>query len=286
MDALDLAQAFLLRAQRVDGSWPYRTSGAGFPEPTCHALLALSVTETAARQRGLEWLLARVDNAGAVALARDGEAHWSTSLALFTFAALDAPAAVRERCAAFLLSWEGIHAEPDPAIPMDTTLRGWPWTSGAFTWIEPTSYALLALKRAGYATHPRVREAERLLLDRICVGGGWNNGNREILGRTLPPMVYNTAWALLALQGAAGAEQAVAEGLAVVERETARYPSTLSLALTALACEIWGRPVAPWVEGLRARQEADGGWREQIHLTALAAAALQAAGGVSNVFRC
>ena len=286
MDALDLAQAFLLRAQRADGSWPYRTPGAGFPEPTCHALLALSATETAARQRGLEWLLARVNNAGAVTLEHDVDAHWTTSLALFTLAALEVFPETRNRCAAFLLAWEGIHAEPDPAIPMDTYLRGWPWTSGAFTWVEPTCYALLALKRTGYTAHPRVREAERMLLDRMCVGGGWNNGNREILGRTLPPMVFNTAWALLALQGAAGAEQAVAEGLAVVERETARYPSTLSLALTALACEVWGRPVAPWAEGLRARQDADGGWREQVHVTALAAAALQAAEGVSNVFRC
>lgn len=285
MGALDSAWAFLLRAQREDGSWSYRVAGAGSPEPTCYALLALPGHATLARQRGLAWLWGRVNDAGAVTLEHDADAHWTTSLALFTFATLGAFPELRERCAKFLLSWEGVQAAPDSAVPLDTSLRGWPWTPDAFTWVEPTSYALLALKRAGYAAHARVQEGERLLLDRIAEGGGWNYGNREVLGRTLPPMASPTGWALLALQGTVGTQQVVAESLEVLIREATSYPSTLTLALMALAGDVWGRPVASWAAKLRERQDSEGSWRAQIHLTALATLALQAAEGVGNVFR-
>jgi hypothetical protein len=39
-----------------------------------------------------------------------------------------------------------------------------------------------------------------MLLDRACVGGGWNSGNSIVYGVPLPPHVEATAIALLALQ--------------------------------------------------------------------------------------
>ena len=30
---------------------------------------------------------------------------------------------------------------------LDPYLSGWPWTAGAFSWVEPTSYSLIALKK-------------------------------------------------------------------------------------------------------------------------------------------
>jgi len=39
-----------------------------------------------------------------------------------------------------------------------------------------------------------------MLLDRECVGGGWNYGNRVVLGEDLPPFAQTTAIAMLALQ--------------------------------------------------------------------------------------
>ena len=35
------------------------------------------------------------------------------------------------------------------ATDMDTELKGWPWSAGTFSWVEPTAYALLALKKLG-----------------------------------------------------------------------------------------------------------------------------------------
>ena len=71
---------------------------------------------------------------------------------------------------------------------IDVTLTGWPWGEGTFSWVEPTSWACLALHRLGQGDHPRVQEGERLLLDRAFDQGGVNYGNRMILGRMTEPI--------------------------------------------------------------------------------------------------
>jgi hypothetical protein len=98
---------------------------------------------------------------------------------------------------------EGLEAERvpfNPAIPQDGQIPGWPWTDDTFGWVEPTSRAMLALKRwrAGSA---RLDEGVALLRDRRSIGGGWNYGNREVLGEELPPFAHTTAIAVLALRG-------------------------------------------------------------------------------------
>ena len=86
----------------------------------------------------------------------------------------------------------------------DNQLIGWPWNDGTFSWVEPTSWCLLACKTAGphfrAAAAVRIAEAERMLADRCCVSGGWNYGNSNVLGKELSPYVPTTALALLALQ--------------------------------------------------------------------------------------
>jgi uncharacterized protein (DUF362 family) len=60
---------------------------------------------------------------------------------------------------------------------------------------------VLALRRAGHGDHERVKEGQRLLLDRTFDDGGINYGNRHILGKPLEPVPGPTALLLLALQG-------------------------------------------------------------------------------------
>src|SRR5262249_54900176 len=84
---------------------------------------------------------------------------------------------------------------------IDLGLVGWPWAEGNFSWVEPTAWACLALRRAGYGDHPRVEEGLRLLLDRAFDDGGINYGNRQVLGRRTDPIPGPTALMLLALQG-------------------------------------------------------------------------------------
>jgi hypothetical protein len=169
-------------------------------------------------------------------------------------------------------------------VDIDGSLRGWSWVEGTFSWVEPTSYALLALKRAGVMSHSRVQEAERLLLDRTCEDGGWNYGNRVVWGATLKSMTSTTALAALALQGTVGAEKTVVRAMDLLDREVPSAPSSLALALAVLCFDAFGRTSTHLQDRLLARQAADGSWRGQPHLTGLALLALQTKGG-KNVFK-
>ena len=36
---------------------------------------------------------------------------------------------------------------PSDVLTQNNALQAWPWLEGTFSWVEPTSYCLLALKR-------------------------------------------------------------------------------------------------------------------------------------------
>ena len=90
-------------------------------------------------------------------------------------------------------------------VRQDSSLRGWSWTPGTASWVEPTSYALIAFNRSPKKLHPhkasrRHELAVRMLYDRMCPEGGWNSGNPLVYGVAGKPRVGPTVWALLALQ--------------------------------------------------------------------------------------
>lgn len=95
----------------------------------------------------------------------------------------------------------------DPrTIEFDASLSGWPWQPGTSSWVEPTAHALMALSRvrrhattAGVAE--RISMGKSMLLERRCRDGGWNYGNRRVLGADLPSQPETTALALMALDG-------------------------------------------------------------------------------------
>ena len=103
----------------------------------------------------------------------------------------------------FILSTSGEHWEKreNSIIAHNPNLKGWPWSAGTHSWIEPTAMAILALKSCGYARHPRVSEAVRMILDRQLPGGGWNYGNTAVFGKTLRPEPETTGHALAAVAG-------------------------------------------------------------------------------------
>ena len=83
-------------------------------------------------------------------------------------------------------------------------LVGWPWVNGTFSWVEPTAYAVMALKRLRRqlppdATRDRIDEAEELFADRACSDGGWNYGNTRVFDEDLWSYPDTTALVLLAL---------------------------------------------------------------------------------------
>jgi hypothetical protein len=90
-------------------------------------------------------------------------------------------------------------------------LRGWGWTPRTSSWVEPTSFALLAFASAAPSVlRPQLAQqisqrralAIGLLYDRMCSGGGWNCGNPRVYGVDGEALILPTCWALLALRDA------------------------------------------------------------------------------------
>ena len=211
----------LLAAQDADGGWGAEPGKRSNTEATALAVLALgsspSSAASAALRRGLAWLVdhQRPDGGWPLAVGHD-RSTWPTPLAVL--AVLGRPE-LRERAAGGL-RWLLGHGGRDPgwliralyrvwpsALPvrMDPTLKGWSWNPDAFSWVEPTAYALLALKKgrqvlSGSDVDARIREGESMLYDRACEGGGWNYGNTNVYGVNVPPYPEVTAVALLGVQ--------------------------------------------------------------------------------------
>ena len=116
-----------------------------------------------------------------------------------------------------------------PAIRQNPNLQGWSWTDGTFSWVEPTAWCMLAVKKLARSTPEagaRVAEAEKVLEDRACSGGGWNYGNPEVYGKSLLAHVPPTAAGVLALQNRRERTDRAAGRLAFSSARAAREGST------------------------------------------------------------
>jgi len=190
----------------TEGGWGYAPGQSAHLEPTCLALLALA----GERERfasvinpALTFLKSCAGSDGLYRLGRGRpEAVWPTALVLFVQASLGEPAEDTNRTASSLLGLKGRDVSQDDSDinDIDSRLTGWPWGEQNFSWVEPTSWAVLALRRAGAGEEARVEGGGRLLLDRALEEGGINYGNRRILGIALEPIPGPTALMLLALQ--------------------------------------------------------------------------------------
>ena len=88
-----------------------------------------------------------------------------------------------------IVAVKGVSAENAPDLRQDNKLQAWPWMPGTFSWLEPTAWCLLALKKTRAperrAAESRIAEADKLIANRSCVSGGWNFGNASALGQDL-----------------------------------------------------------------------------------------------------
>jgi hypothetical protein len=116
-------------------------------------------------------------------------------------AALALDGAEREGAVDALVAIRAAPVESGSEAPFDERFRGWPWTAGAFGWIEPTARGVLALRILRPDAQQAISDGLGVLEDRECVGGGWNYGNRIVLDEPLAPYAQTTAIAMLALQG-------------------------------------------------------------------------------------
>ena len=255
---------FLLRAQNPDGSWGYRPASPSRVEPTSWALLALAECSDAegvarALDAGQRWLLARQSGDGSWPAGPPGDSAsgWPTSLAcIFLLKQRGASEPLRRGLHWLSNAWPGDSGwgwrlrrwvsglGRQFPLGQDPSLCGWSWNAGTASWVEPTSYALLALRNApqDLLSDVAVRRSElgeRFLLDRVCDAGGWNCGNPSVYGVPGQPQVLQTAWALLALrQNKKGAE--ISRSLNWLEQALPALKAPASLAAGQLCLAAWG----------------------------------------------
>jgi squalene-hopene cyclase-like protein len=214
------AVELLLHAQNTDGGWGSVKGRRSNTESASFALMALKSLKGSAFDpqitAGLKWLLEHQNGDGSWSLNDTSkESSWSTPLAVLALLPFPDKIDPALNAAQWILTQEGRKPgrlaslwarllRARNTVELDPFLSGWSWTNGAFSWVEPTSYSLMALKKLrplldGTNVEERVRQGELLIYDRMCDGGGWNYGNSKVLGESLWPYPDTTAVALIAL---------------------------------------------------------------------------------------
>jgi len=225
VEACARASNWLLRAQRSDGSWPPfpgHPLGCWVTSVASGALLLQGGAESAV-ERGLRWVVN--------SWPAEGTLWWRLRQAVF----------------------------PSRLARQDSALRGWNWTPGTASWVEPTAQTLIfigtlpptllsaqAVKRRNLGEH--------MLLDRMCPDGGWNSGNPLIYGVAGVPRIGPTAWALLALRAHSHRPE-IQASLAWLERAYGTIRGGASLAVAHRCLAAFGLrvpPLAPALEKLYA----------------------------------
>ena len=236
----------LLRLRNADGGWGYYPGKSSRLEPTCWALLALAreagapldISPLQKWPRDAGWL---VDATGA-----------PINYAFNAFAALtllqhpDGPP-LAAPVAAQLLRAKGVRLEQATQLRQDNSLQAWPWIDQTFSWVEPTSWCLLLLKKLRQvqpsASNPeaneRIEVGERMLIDRACKTGGWNYGGSNVYGQELWAYVPTTALGLLAMQDRRD-DPVVTRSLHFLQKDIGTERSAPALALALVCLRVFG----------------------------------------------
>jgi hypothetical protein len=246
-----IVTALLARQNPGTHGWGYTESQDAL-EPTCLALLAARQWRSADWKDALQHLqhMQRSDGSWCAFVGDDESACWTTALAVIALLHADGVRARVESAIQWLLnsrgqeshwSWRFKFRTVDTAVRFNPEKFGWGWVNGTLSWVIPTALAMIALQQAqsrgwgeSSGIQERVRLGAEMLLDRACLGGGWNAGNSVVYGVPLGPHLDATAIALLALRRY-HAEPMVRESMWLLQERVNRCPSPYSVAWAILA---------------------------------------------------
>jgi hypothetical protein len=234
----------IVNRELPEGGFPSKPGGLYRPDATAWAILALNAAGDGQNtvHKACSRLAADQMEDGRVCLSRNHpQTSWPTALAVLAWHHSPAHHESQRKGIEFLLDTAGKHwkKRKDSPAGHDTALRGWPWIEETHSWVEPTGLALMALSLNGKGDHPRVREAECMLLDRQLPSGGWNFGNTTVFGRQLRPMPESTGLALSALVNLTP-RRSVEKSVSYLRNETGRLKTPLSLGWSCLGLSSWG----------------------------------------------
>jgi hypothetical protein len=205
----------LRRRELPQGGWSFGGSRQPSVEATSLAILALAAEFPEGPPHSVRFLLSVQRGDGSwPAFSGDDDGSWTTALAALTLSRVSVDSRVREKATAWLLDTKGREAHwlwrwkfktADAQAGIDPDKYGWPWMPGANSWVIPTALTVIALKQFSACTPSeeadrRIRTGIGMLIDRACVGGGWNAGNCVVYGGPLKPHIEATAAALMAMQ--------------------------------------------------------------------------------------
>jgi hypothetical protein len=191
-----------------------------------------------------------------VFLGDDRDGSWVTSLVAIALRGLVSAIPPRPKGIHWLLSsagkegnwfWKWKFRTADRHVRFDPDKFGWPWFPDTVSWVVPTAFAILALKQLpcsrGFELAPaRIDRAVEMLMDRACLGGGWNAGNGIVYGAAVAPHPDDTAIALLALRDRSQ-DPVVQTSLNYLERIALALTAPWSLAWAILALAAHRRPI-------------------------------------------
>jgi hypothetical protein len=253
----------LITRRLSSGGWSYLASNQTSVEATALSVMALSTESVATARLGIAQLLRLQRRDGAwPAFVGDTEASWTTALVLCALNATGEFGSARENAFHWLVSergreghwfWRWKFKTVDRNVRFDPEKYGWPWASGSASWVIPTAFSTIALKQYTVcnrleASEKRIKLGVEMLLDRMCVAGGWNCGNSVVYGVPLRPHVEATAIALLALQDE-HRSAVIDKSLDWLKRRAVSVDAITSLAWSILSLFVYQEPV----DGLKNR---------------------------------
>jgi len=276
----------LHRRELPGGGWSFSGSPQMSLETTCLASFSVLAEHPSLAPHVVRPLLgAQLPDGSWPSFVGDGESSWTTALVICVLNSANDGSGARERGHSWLLKTRGREGNwfwrwkfklADRAVRFDPDRYGWPWLPGSGSWVIPTAFSIIAIKQftacsRSEISERRIRLGVGMLLDRVCLGGGWNSGNSVVYGAPLRAHVEATAIALLALQGEERTP-AIQASLGWLKQRSSSIESVESLAWCILSLFVYQEPV----ENLKARLAALVGDGRDIRNNATLATAILA----------
>jgi hypothetical protein len=253
----------LHRRELPGGGWSFSGSPQVSLEATCLASFSLLAEQPSSAPHVVQPLLhAQLSDGSWPSFIGDEEPSWTTALAICVLNSANDPSGARERGQSWLLKtkgreedwfWRWIFKLADRTVRFDPDCYGWPWIPSSASWVIPTALSVIAIKQFTACSRSEISERRihlgvDMLLDRVCLGGGWNSGNSVVYGVPLRAHVEATAIALLALQDEERTP-VIQASLDWLKQRSSSIESVESLAWCILSLFVYQEPV----EHLKAR---------------------------------